>query len=135
MRLNNKGYAITTFMYSILLLFLLIISLTIINLINSRLTLDKLKKEVKNKIEERYISSYNDIRIVSEDIEIKRGLPFDLLSDVNLKDQKDNIIYTTITYTSTPQFDSNTVGSYLIVYETTYKNKEYINSRIIKVVD
>ena len=50
MRLNNKGFAISTIMYIILVIAVVLISLSLASLGNRKLILDKLKSEVLNDI-------------------------------------------------------------------------------------
>ncbi len=50
MKLNNKGFAITSILYAVLVLFLSIIVAMLLLLANRRLVLDKYKKEVKENL-------------------------------------------------------------------------------------
>ena len=43
MKLNNKGFAISSIMYLILVLALIVVSITLVTLSNRRIVLDKLK--------------------------------------------------------------------------------------------
>lgn len=52
MKLNNKGFAITGFLYSIFAIFLVILSMLIISMTSSKLTLDKVKKNVKTSLDD-----------------------------------------------------------------------------------
>ncbi|MDD3187746.1 MAG: glycine rich domain-containing protein [Bacilli bacterium] len=52
MKLNNKGFAITSFLYSIFAIFLVILSLLIISMTNSKITLDKIKDNVKDSLDD-----------------------------------------------------------------------------------
>lgn len=50
MKLNNKGFALTSIIYMLIVLFLLIMLLLLGNLATRKLILDKLKTDVKNKL-------------------------------------------------------------------------------------
>ena len=58
MKLNNKGFAITGFLYSIFAIFLVILSMLIISMTSSKLTLDKVKKNVSIKLYDSYLDNY-----------------------------------------------------------------------------
>ena len=49
--MNNKGFAITGVLYSILVLFIVITTLLIFNLQNKKIILDKLKKDTLDNVE------------------------------------------------------------------------------------
>ena len=70
MRLNNKGFAISSIMYIILVMAILIITVTLSVLSSRKLILDKLKGEVSNKINQDIELSYKDtlkaIRIATQ---------------------------------------------------------------------
>ena len=57
MKLNNKGFAISSIMYLILILALILVSLIIALVINRRLLIDKQKKHVLNQVENNLILS------------------------------------------------------------------------------
>lgn len=58
MKLNNKGFAISTIMYIILIMAVVLISITLSLLSNRKLVLDKAKQEAKEIIYEAYDISY-----------------------------------------------------------------------------
>ena len=60
MRLNNKGFAISSIMYIILVMAILIITVTLSVLSSRKLVLDKLKSEILNKINQDIELSYSD---------------------------------------------------------------------------
>lgn len=60
MKLNNKGFAISSIMYIILVMAILIITVTLSVLSSRKLVLDKLRSEVSNKINQDIDFSYKD---------------------------------------------------------------------------
>lgn len=60
MKLNNKGFAISSIMYIILVMAILIITVTLSVLSSRKLVLDKLRSEVSNKINQDIELSYKD---------------------------------------------------------------------------
>ncbi len=60
LKLNNKGFAISSIMYIILVLAVLLISLTLALLSSRKLILDKLKKEATNEVYEVYPLTYRE---------------------------------------------------------------------------
>lgn len=55
MKLNNKGFAISTIMYMILIMAIILIALTLLLLSSRKLILDRTKKEALDNIYEKYI--------------------------------------------------------------------------------
>lgn len=69
MKLNNKGFAISSIMYMILVLAVVLIALTLAILSSRKLVLDRLKKEVTNTIYEVYPLTYREtLNTLKEDI-------------------------------------------------------------------
>ena len=50
MKLNNKGFALTSIIYMLIVLFLMIMLLVLSNLAQRKVVLDKMKYDVKNKL-------------------------------------------------------------------------------------
>lgn len=50
MKLNNKGFALTSIIYMLITLFLMIMLLVLANLASRKVVLDKIKSDVKNKL-------------------------------------------------------------------------------------
>lgn len=50
MKLNNKGFAISTILYMILIMAVILITLTLSLLGNRKVILDKIKEDAKNNI-------------------------------------------------------------------------------------
>ena len=131
---NNKGFAITSFLYAILVVFLVFLSLLLVNIINSKLTLESLKKSLKKELEDTNTeNNYAELVIGQEVLEIAVGQNFDLLGDVYLKKYNNDIINADITYDAS-SFNKEAEGTYVIAYSTIYEGKTYNNHRIIKVV-
>ena len=64
MKFNNKGFAISSIMYLILVITIILVSLTLALLNNRKLILDKIKIDVLNKINEE--NFYDASKIVVE---------------------------------------------------------------------
>ncbi|MEG2028680.1 MAG: hypothetical protein RR050_02235, partial [Bacilli bacterium] len=60
--LNNKGFAITGFLYSIFALFITILSLFLMNMINSKISLEKIKNNIKSNLDEASYDKNPDYR-------------------------------------------------------------------------
>jgi len=68
MKLNNKGFAISTVMYMILIMAVVLITLTLTLLSNRRLILDKTREETSNNIYNVYNISYREaLNILKEE--------------------------------------------------------------------
>lgn len=136
MKSNEKGFAITSFMYVILMMFLVIFSALIMQLINSQLTLQKMKNDIKNKIENNILvqdNNYITLTINPKNIQINSGESINLLDGVYLEKYDGTKIDNDITYKSNPEFNNNITGNYTITYSTTYNNVFYTDTRNIIV--
>ena len=136
--MNNKGFAITSFLYGILIAFLLIFSILLVNIINTRLSLNSIKINVKEELEgstnsqgELYaklvVETQKKTIVVNEDI--------DLLDGVYLERYDGEVLETSISYTSSPEFDNTTIGTYVINYSAVVNGIEYINHKIVEVTE
>ena len=67
MKLNNKGFAISTIMYMILIMAIVLIALTLSILSSRKLILDKIKKETNNNIYNMHSLSYRQALEVLKD--------------------------------------------------------------------
>lgn len=67
MKLNNKGFAVSTIMYMILIMAVILITLTLTLLSSRKLILDKTKEEAKNNIYEsgRLPSGYQEVEYIT----------------------------------------------------------------------
>ena len=136
MRNNQKGFAITSFLYAILIVFLVVFTVLLMGLINSQLTLQKIKKDVRNKVEENSLvqnGEYVELVVSPKNIEIEAGEEINLLDGVYLVSYDNTKIDTTITYTSNPEFSNDVAGTYLITYTATYNGVLYSGIRNIIV--
>lgn len=136
MRNNQKGFAITSFLYAILIVFLVVFTVLLMGLINSQLTLQKIKKDVRNKVEENSLvqnGEYVELVVSPKNIEIEAGEKINLLDGVYLVSYDNTKIDTTITYTSNPEFSNDVAGTYLITYTATYNGVLYSGIRNIIV--
>lgn len=136
-KLNNKGFAISGILYSIMVLFLMLL-LSILGILGSRkATLDKSKKEVLESLNSKYaISSFNfkhrDITIIN------RGniddIMFALMDGVAAFDANGNQIDSNnISY----DLDINNIENkeYTVTYTTSSNGKNIVATRKIKFID
>jgi len=98
----------------------------------------KLKNDSKASIfksskDDCNIESIYTYRIFAEDITIYKGTSIDLLENVIFKHENENI-NTVISYDSA-NFDYNRLGSYKILYTTSYNDRNYTTVRTINVID
>ena len=61
MKLNNKGFAISSILYIILIMAVILVSLTLTILTSRKLIIDKLRKETLNNIYDRFDISYGKV--------------------------------------------------------------------------
>ena len=61
MKLNNKGFAISSILYIILIMAVILVSLTLTILTSRKLIIDKLRKETLNNIYNRFDISYSEV--------------------------------------------------------------------------
>lgn len=59
MKLNNKGFALTSIIYMLIVLFLLLLLLLLANLASRKVVLDKVKNDVKSKLEQGGVNASN----------------------------------------------------------------------------
>lgn len=116
MKLNNKGFAISTVMYMILIMAIVLITLTLTLLSSRKLVLDKIKQEtlnnIYNKLELSFIEVLNTLKseaiIYAQDNNIENGsvkvsdlnsdIDFEILEEYNLLDKVLLITYINDTY-------------------------------------
>lgn len=137
MKLNNKGFAISSMLYSILLLFLMLIVGVLAMLGNRKVILDKIKNEIITDITQNrsYSFSFTHKDILLANTSKVSDFTFDLLDDVKILDQNGNVIHTDITTTSNPAFDSTKNGTYVITYRASYQGNVIEEERTIEVID
>lgn len=137
MKLNKKGFAISSMLYSILLLFLMLIVGVLAILGNRKVVLDKVKGEIITDLTKNEALSFSfehkDI-LVSNTSKVN-DFTFNLLDGVKVVDQNGNIVETPITTTSSPSFNSTQNGTYVVTYHANYEGNVIEEERIIEVVD
>jgi len=135
-KLNTKGFAITSFLYSIFLLIILFIVLILLLIGNSSLNYFEFQKQIKENLDEgNYTSELNEYIITFEEEYpvIKTGEMIDLLEDVKVINRNQKELDNEITYTSMPSFDNKRKGKYIITYQSTIEGKTITKKRIITV--
>ena len=137
MRINNKGFAISSMLYSILLLFLMLL-LGVFAILGSRkVILDKIKSEIVTDLTQN--RSYNFLfehqNILLANTSKVSNFNFTLLDGVKIVDQNGNTVETTIDVNSEPAFDSTVNGTYRVSYVATHQGYLIEAERIIEVVD
>ena len=135
--MNNKGFAISSMIYSILLLFLMLI-LGVFALLGSRkIILDKVKSEIITDITQykMYSFSFEHKNILLANTSKVADFEFSLLDGIKVIDQNGNVIETEITVASEPVFDSTQNGVYQITYTANYEGTVLEDSRTIQVID
>lgn len=137
MRLNNKGFAISSMMYSILLLFLMLILGVFAMLGSRKVILDKVKSEVVTELTQNktYVFTFDHQNILLANTSKVNNFNFTLLDGVKIVDQNGNIVETTIDVNSEPAFDSTVNGTYRVSYTATHQGYLIEAERIIEVVD
>lgn len=66
MKLNNKGFALTSMIYMLLVLFLMVMLLLLANLAQRKVVLDKLKHDVVNKLDQGVIINASELPYQNE---------------------------------------------------------------------
>lgn len=137
MKLNNKGFAISSMLYSILLLFLMLIVGVLAVLGNRKVILDKVKNEIVTDLTQNraYSFSFTHKDILLANTAKVSDFTFDLLDDVKILDQNGNVVHTEITTTSTPTFDATKNGTYVVTYRANYQGNVIEEERTIEVID
>lgn len=137
MKMNNKGFAISSMMYSILLLFLMLVVGVLAILGSRKVILDKIKNDIMvtitEKKEYRFSFQYKDI-LLSNTADMEKT-DFDLLEGVKITDQNGGIIHPDIYFDSYPMFNPTENGIYEITYSADYNGKIITDKRVIEVVD
>jgi len=135
MKMNNKGFAITGFLYAIFSLFLVLLTLLLITLTNSKLILQRTKQNVRENVSDKELSTighYLSIFVNSQDVTISLGSSYNVLTDVSVKKYDGTVLPLEIT-TST-NLNTNSIGIYLATYSLIYDGITYYNYKIIRVV-
>ena len=140
MHLRNKGFMISSIIYSILVMFLVLI-LGILGIFGSRKAiLDKTKLDLMNQFDQDTggpVFSVSETNITIANTGKVSGYSFDPKDGVKAFDASGTPIpEERITYQSTPTFNSATNGTYYVTYYASDKDgKEARISRTITVID
>lgn len=135
---NQKGFAISSMLYTILLLFLVLL-MGVLGLLGTRkIILDKMKNEIATDINgQNKIVLKLDYRnaLVANTSKVPNFsfVPTDIASVVDENGNKIN--GASISYDSKPTFDSTKNGSYTITYTGAYRGKSVTGTTTITVID
>lgn len=134
---NQKGFAITAFLYSIFLLVTLFLILILLVITNNSIGYFKFQASVKNNLDEisydkTEINDYAKITFEEESPIIQKGETFNLLEGVKLI-RYDGTQGEITNYSSVPNFDSNITGKYIITYQGIIDGKNFTKKRVITV--
>lgn len=137
--LNQKGFAISGIVYSLLILFVLLLTALLALLLNRKIILDKTNQGLLSGLNgESDIAFRFDYKhvIVANSTKVT-GFTFDLLEGVSVVSNKDNkkLPSAVITYTSSPAFNGAVNGSYKITYTAKYGIYEIKEQRMVEVTD
>ena len=135
--MNNKGFAISSMIYSILLLFLMLILGVFILLGSRKVILDKVKNDIVTELSQNrvYELVFEHKNILLANTSKVNGFTFDLLDGVRILDQNGEVVDTNITVESEPAFDSTKNGVYQVRYSALYQGYEVETDRTIEVID
>lgn len=131
MELNNKGFAISGVLYSLLILFITLFVGTLTIFASTKFSFDKIKNDIINKLEKvptfKLVLDYQnyDVNVGS-------------ISSINYLDgssvlNKGEVFETEITYELPSNFSLSTAGQYEILYKAVIDGEEITNTRNITV--
>lgn len=135
--LDSGGFAIAGVVYSILLLFIILLTSLLVMLGNRKRILDSLNAEVADNINGeiglQIHFQYKDV-LVANQTKVS-NFAFNLLDGVSVTYNGNNIDSSTITYTSSPAFNGSKNGTYEVSYSIQYQNVTASSKRKITVAD
>ena len=135
---NQKGFAITSFLYSIFLLAVVFFTLILLLVVNSYTTFFKFQKSIKNDLDEvsyaENVNTYAAIVFDDNSPIVEKGDNFDLLKGVKVVRYDGVVLDNDITYTSSPTFNNNKLGKYVVTYKATVNGEVIQNSRVVHVI-
>ena len=135
--LNNSGFAIAGIVYSILLLFIILLTSLLVMLGNRKRILDNLNTEVAGNVNGtkglKFHFQYKNVFVANQTK--TSNFTFDLLDGVFVSYNGKKLDSSFITYTSSPTFDGTKNGEYEVIYSATYEGGMVSSKRIITVVD
>lgn len=136
-KLNNKGFAISSILYSIMVLFLMLL-LSILGILGSRkATLDRTKKDILNELNSNYLINcfsfeHRNITVVNSGN--KDDIMYALMDGVSAIDENGNLIpKENISY----DLDVDTIENrdYVVTYTATNSQKTITGTRTITFTD
>lgn len=136
-KLNNKGFAISSILYSIMVLFLMLL-LSILGILGSRkATLDRTKKDILDELNSNYLSNrfsfeHRNITVVNSGN--KDDIMYALMDGVSAIDENGNLIpKENISY----DLDVDTIENrdYVVTYTATNNQKTITGTRTITFTD
>lgn len=120
MKLNNKGFALTSIIYMLIVLFLMILLLVLSNLAQRKVVLDKLKYDVKNKLGQGVIVNTAELPYQNQTTKIYYETLAEAITNTTSGDTIKVLKNITDTSTSTPTVENNkTIILDLNGYEVT----------------
>ena len=134
---KNKGFAISSMLYTILLLFLVLL-VGILGILGTRkVILDKMKSEIASNINvggSLYLHLEYENPLVANTSMVDE-FTFDPLDIVKIVDQAGNKVEGSIRYDSKPSFDSTKNGVYTVIYTGSYQGKEVTKTTTIEIIN
>ncbi|MDD3341261.1 MAG: LamG domain-containing protein [Bacilli bacterium] len=137
--LNEQGFAISGVIYSLLVLFVILLTALLTLLLNQKIILDKTNLSILNGLNgEADVAFRFDYKhvIVANSTKVP-GFIFDPLDGVSVVSNKDQrkLPSASITYTSAPSFNGAENGVYKITYTAKYGIYEITEQRMVEVTD
>lgn len=127
---NQKGFAVSSIMYAILILFLILVTSILASLANRKLLLDKTKNDVMNRLNGRVMTS----NLTFDWSTIVLSTAIDDVAEINFKQgihavdpEGNEIALDLITYTLDPTFNIKVAGNYQVTYAVPDPNEGTIS--------
>lgn len=134
--MNNRGYAISGILYSILLLFLTLMCGMLTIFATTKFSFDKLRSDIIYKLNGNIGEDYIKVDFANYTINNEYESEIDFLEGVSLVNKKGSTVSSQmINYSVEPTFDINTNGTYVVTYTTIYNGSEITATRNIMVSD
>lgn len=135
MKLNNKGFAISGVLYSLLVLFITLFVGILTTLASAKFSFDKIKNDIIKNIESADVPK-DELVLDYSTYEINTGAvsTIDYLEGASVLSSGETI-ETEITYELPSNFSLTTAGTYKITYKALVNDKEITNERTIIVKD
>ena len=137
--LNCQGFAISGIIYSLLILFVLLLTALLTLLASRKIVLDKINQSLLNGLngESDIAFRFDYKHVVIANTSKVQNFTFDLLDGVSVISHQDKkkLPDAKITYTSSPTFNSAVNGIYKITYTAKYGIYEIREQRIVEVAN